>query len=292
MSRWNSRRRMRSGMTLVEIVVAISVLLVMAVATYEVLATTAEFNEALSSGDDASRSARVTMAKLRRELQLAFLAEHKNTQETYQTVFIGQDDNPDQLWFTSLSHQRVYANSRECDQTEITIFMEDPPRDRGPGEVLMHRESARIDEEAGEGGVVHPLAYNVSSFNLRYLDPKTNEWRDDWNSVDDPETMGRLPRAIEIGLVLLAPDPEDLDDTIEVPHVTQVILEYADRVKPASGNPDEGEINNVKNEENRRKAARDAGVDPMDRAGYSDGAGAAVNRVRNLNNQIRAGRRP
>jgi hypothetical protein len=91
----------------------------------------------------------------------------------------------------------------------------------------------RIDEEPAEGGRVYPLAYNVKEFNLRYLDPKTNEWLDEWDSRSG-DTANRLPRSVEIALELIAVDPEDPDRTIEVPYLASVNVEYADRLTQSS----------------------------------------------------------
>jgi hypothetical protein len=155
--------------------------------------------------------------------------------DRYRTVFVGMDEEPDKLYFASLNHQRLYLNSRESDQTEITVWAEDAPDDMGHGYVLYHREAPRIDEEPDEDGVIWPLAYNVRSFRLRYLDQQSQEWRDEWDTRS-AETPYRLPRAVEIGLVLIAPDPEDpnRERTIDVPFLTTVVLEYAARIPNAN----------------------------------------------------------
>src|SRR5690606_31674871 len=93
--------------------------------------------------------------------------------------------------------------------------------------------------EPAEDGRIWPLAYGVETFNLRYLDGRTGEWMDEWDTRA-ADTANRLPRAVQIGLVLLAGDPDgDDDDTIEVPYLTTVILEYADPLTPLMGMPGE-----------------------------------------------------
>jgi general secretion pathway protein J len=217
-------------MTLVEMMVAVLVLLTMSMVVYETLSASIEFNEVLSMRDGTTRSARATLAKLRRELELAYLTPARNSPNTIQTVFVGFDEEPDKLHFTTLAHQRLYRDSRESDQAEITVWAESAPRDVGEGYVLYHRESPRVDHEPGLGGRVYPLAYNVRSFSVRYLDPQQqNEWRDDWDTRNS-ETFYRLPRAVEIGLVLIAADPEDPERTVDVPFLSRFTLVYAQRL--------------------------------------------------------------
>ncbi|MCB9674194.1 MAG: prepilin-type N-terminal cleavage/methylation domain-containing protein [Alphaproteobacteria bacterium] len=218
--------RPRRGMTILEMTVAIAVLLVMSLIVYQSLASSIEFNQLLSKRDATTRTARATLSKLRREIQLAYLTPSREAVETVQTVFVGMDEEPDKLYFATLAHQRLYVDSRESDQAEITVWAESSPRDVGDGYILYHRESPRVDHEPGEGGRVYPLAYNVRSFNVRYLDPQTNEWRDEWDTRNT-DTLYRLPRAVEIGLVLIAEDPDDPDRTIDVPFLSRFTLNYA-----------------------------------------------------------------
>jgi len=215
-------------MTLFEVMVAIVIILFLGIAGMTALSNAIEMKDLLAERDETTRAARVTMGRLRREVQLAFLTNTQGDRERYRTEFISNDSDPDSLVFASFSHQRMYRNSHESDQTEITVWAE--AERGGQGYTLYHREAPRIDGKLDEGGVVYPIAHNVRSFNLRFLDNQTNEWRDDWNT-SKPDTANRLPRAVEIGLVLIGRDPEDEDRTIDIPFLTTVTLQYADPLK-------------------------------------------------------------
>ncbi|MCB9685865.1 MAG: prepilin-type N-terminal cleavage/methylation domain-containing protein [Alphaproteobacteria bacterium] len=234
----HQHRARRRGLTLMETMVAIAVLLIMSAIVFESLHNSVEFHNLLEARDETIRTARVAMSKLTRDLQLAYLTPNKLAVNSYQTVFVGLDEDPSKLYLASLNHQRLYLDSRECDQTEITVWAEDAPRDRGQGYVLYHREAPRIDEEPAEGGKVWPLAYNVRSFHLRYLDQQNGEWQTSWDTRS-ATTPYRLPRAVEIGLVLIAPDPADPSgqDTVDVPFLETVLLEYAPRMPNPSQPP-------------------------------------------------------
>lgn len=219
-------RAARRGLALIEVIVAIVIILLMSIAAFSILQDTIVTRDVLAERDAVTRAARVVTSKLRRELQLAYLTEHIEAVNTYQTVFVGIDDNPDRLVFTTLSHQRLYRDSRECDQTEVTWWLEDAPK--GPGYTLYHREGPRIDEEPDKEGVIFPLAENVRTFDVHYLDSRTNEWIDAWDTrgVDQ---ANRLPRAVRVGLVI-AVEVEDGGDkrTIDVPVLTTIDLHYAE----------------------------------------------------------------
>ena len=218
-------RSHRQGMSLVEVIVSIAILLVMSVSVAAVFGSGVELRTILSDRDTSTRAARVALSTIRRELQLAYLTDQTQAIEHYQTVFVGLDGSTDTLFFATRGHERLYRNTRESDQAEITLWTESARGDTR-GYTLYHREAARVDEEPGEGGVVFPLAMNVRSFELRYLDGVTDEWQQEWDSRS-PDDAQRLPRAVQVGLVLIGIDPMDSKRTVELPFFTTVLLQYA-----------------------------------------------------------------
>lgn len=222
--------RARAGFTLLEIMVSLAILGVIAVLTWSTMGTTLKIRDYLAEENVLDRSARIALDRITRELQLAYLTESVTAVNTYRTVFVGQDGNEtDSIWFATLAHHRTVRDSRECDQTEITLWTEDDPENRGR-QVLLHREAPRVDQEPDKDGVISPLATSVNRFELRYLDPTTNEWRDDWDTAGT-ETPNRLPRAVQVVLTLLGPDPDDESRVIEHPYITTVMVERASRLK-------------------------------------------------------------
>jgi hypothetical protein len=203
----------------------------MSAVVFQSLRNSIEFHNLLSARDETVRTARAAFDKISRDLQLAYLTPNRAVPDRYLTVFVGLEEEPSKLFFATLNHQRLYLDSREADQAEVSIWAEQAPAEAGKGFVLYHRESPRIDQYPDEQGKVWPLAYNVRSFRLRYLDQQSGEWKTSWDtrSVDTPY---RLPRAVEIALVLIAPDPEDRtgEATVDVPFLDRVVLEYGERM--------------------------------------------------------------
>ncbi|MCB9778258.1 MAG: prepilin-type N-terminal cleavage/methylation domain-containing protein [Alphaproteobacteria bacterium] len=216
----------RRGFTLLEVIVALGVLAVIGVMSFTAMSNSLQAREFLEEDQRFARNAETALNRVSRQLELAWLTEHTTAVNTFQTVFVGKDgDDLDEVWFASLGHQRRYRESREGDQTEITLWTEEDPENEGDY-VLLMREAQRIDEKPDEDGVITPLAHGVRRFELRYLDPSTGEWTDDWDTTgaDQPN---RLPRAVTITLVLSAPDPDDPEATVPVSFVRTVRLAFA-----------------------------------------------------------------
>lgn len=214
-------------MSLIDVLISVGILLMLTMFTAVSMRNAAKLNIAMKNQD---QSFRTPLLMIRRQLQLAFLTESITAAERYRTVFIGVDGNPDSVWFATRAHERRYRDSRESDQAEVTIWSERMPRIDGfesEGLILYHRLSPIIDHEPAEDGTIQPIAYNVESFNLRYLDGRVNTWRDEWDSRS-ADAPNMLPRAIEITLVMLVPDPRREGRFLERPIKTTVNLEFAE----------------------------------------------------------------
>ena len=220
-------------MTMVEAMISIFILLIMSMMIGQTMQNAIKFQTLLEDRDVTVRQARVAMGKIKREIAAAYLTPSQNAVDTVQTVFVAQDSDPDSIFFATMAHQRIYRDSRESDQSEITLWTEKMDRDKGQGYVLYHRESPRVDEEPDEQGTVYPLAYNVRSFNLRFLDPVDGEWKEEWDTRAT-DTLYRLPRSVEIALVLIADDPGRPGKYIDVPFLTAVNLQYGGRLMSES----------------------------------------------------------
>jgi type II secretion system protein J len=224
------RASSRRGFTLIEVMIAIGILVVIAALAFETLSGAVQSRDMLEENDELSRSARVAIQRLSREISLAFLTTNTSAVNTYRTLFVGKDsDEADQLWFATTSHRRTYHDAREGDQTEITLWTEADPED-DQHLVLLHREAPRIDQEPDKDGTILPLARGVARFDLRYLDGEKNEWKDEWDTTG-AETPGRLPRAVQVLLVLVTPDDDNEGQWIEHPYLQTILIETAKPIK-------------------------------------------------------------
>jgi prepilin-type N-terminal cleavage/methylation domain-containing protein len=222
------KRSFRRGLTLIEIIVALAIMAMIGAISAGTLATSIEALDAIEEAGGSTRTARIAMRRITRALELTHLTKNKGAINTYQTVFVGKDDgDEDLLWFSTLAHHRKIRDSRQCDQSEITLFLEEDP-DQDDANVLFIREAPRIDQYPDKGGRPMPLARGVTRFDLRYLDGVSGEWKDEWDT-NSVETPYRLPRAVQIVLELTSPDPnsDDDDDFITSSYVRTVMLAMA-----------------------------------------------------------------
>lgn len=226
-------RRMRQGMTLMEIMVSMAILALIGMMTAGVVGQALANREKLEAEDGVRQQARMALNRISRELSLAYLTSNVSSPNSYRTVFVGKDDGEiDSLWFAALSHHRIYQDARECDQTELTYWGEIDPNDSG-SYVLLHREAPRIDHEPDKDGVILPLAFGVKRLDFKYLDGTNDEWADEWDS-QGVEQANRLPRAVRVILVVEGPSSQSQDETKEYTYATTVLLEYASNLNKSA----------------------------------------------------------
>ena len=220
----------RRGFTLIEVIVALSILAMIGMVSFGTLQSSLTARDLMTHEDEVDRTARAALDRIHRELSLAFLTQNLTALQSYRTVFVGKDDSDcDQAWFATKSHRRSQAGARESDQTEITLWCEPDP-DHSGRMVLLHREAQRIDHEPDRDGAIAPLVRNVDRFELRYLDNRTGEWTDDWDSQGATQA-NRLPRAVQVALVIISEDPLDPDALDERSYVTTVFVETAGKLQ-------------------------------------------------------------
>ncbi len=162
--------------------------------------------EAVEAQADRDIEIRGAVDRMAREISMAFLSNDYDKVRYRQmiTFFSGVHNagDRDTLTFTSLSHQRLYENAFESDQSLIQYkVVEDPDPEKSGQLDLVRREKTVIDDEPDRGGDEEILCENIQGLRLRYWDPVKKEWVEDWNT-QDVDRANTLPFRVEITLLV------------------------------------------------------------------------------------------
>lgn len=160
------------------------------------------FIEKMLSRYQEVRSALNRMVK---EFSMAYLTSHKSPLEKdYRTVFKGLRERPiATVHFTSLAHQRLFRDSKESEQCEISYYGRN---DKAGLWNIMRRESRRVDEKPLRGGRSEILLNDVLGLELQYWDTKdcTDDcWKDRWDTTQLDGQPHRTPERVKITLTFL-----------------------------------------------------------------------------------------
>jgi len=209
-------------MTLLEVLVSLGVLAMISLLIYGAFDSLSRGRKGEALRVDRARQGRDAMARMTHEIQSAFLSMH-NPQNislvTRQTAFIGTSSgNYDRLDFASFAHRRIEKEAKESDQSEIGYFVVKDP-DKEDKMDLVRREQAPPDFEPKKGGVINVIAEDIELFDIRYLDPITGQWIENWDTLQLTGQLNRLPLEVKITLIL-----KPVRNTPAFRYVTKVLL--------------------------------------------------------------------
>lgn len=227
---------MRRGFTLLEVILAVTILALVGTMIYGGFSQTALNKARVEKDVDHSRVVHMALERLARELTMAFVSTHVNPSldlRVSNTAFIGTDSGrDDRIDFTSFSHRRLYRNARESDQNEISYFVTEHPDDPDV-DVLARREQNRIDDDPRTGGKSQILLENVEEFNIEYFDPLLSDWVQTWDTVNALAQPNRLPTQVRIRLGVKDPRRPSETQTFG----TRVVIPITYALNHANYNP-------------------------------------------------------
>jgi prepilin-type N-terminal cleavage/methylation domain-containing protein len=204
MFEWQARPRHReNGFTLMEVLIAVSILSVLFTLVYGTLNATFRTSEQMEAEADDYRLARLGFYHLALDLSMVHqppaapppAGGSTAAPVTPPSLFLGEDrvrseegeEFPnDLIQFVSVSHGRTMRDAPESDAVTISYYLQD--------EVLFHEttlSNGRVtQDEIGE---------HLKGVNFRYLRPTDRQWVDRW---DAKENKNLPPLAVEIELVV------------------------------------------------------------------------------------------
>lgn len=226
---WSKNNRtVQSGMTLIEVMVAMFILATMTFMLQQITGSTLDSKDRVEKRDAVVHEARLAMRRLVMDLANAFavaptpaMVGSQEGNPAIETRFNGESrSSRDRLTFASFGHLRYVRNARESDQTTINYAVEVDP-ENSDNLQLQRKEVPSIDVGSDRYGTAFAIANNVKTFKLEYLDTQSNEWRSDWDSKDATRA-NRIPRAVKIQLELQ--DPTDKDSVLKFSTIALVQL--------------------------------------------------------------------
>lgn len=183
-----------SGFTLLEVLLALTILAVIATTIYGSFSTTGRNVERAEEVRDGTDMARTLVARLTNDIANACIIGGMSETFFYGRKFETEEKKQrfDSIHLTTLTNWRR-PDSKEMELWEVGYFFKERPD--GTGRVLMRKEKRELskDPPPREGGVDYELTDAVQALRLRYYNGA--KWTDEW-------TQGGQPKAVDIVLTL------------------------------------------------------------------------------------------
>ena len=194
------------GFTLIEVVIAITITAFIGLSIGMAFNSTVAARDLAAGEAERYRMLRTAMSRMTREVGAAYISDRYDSRryrDAYDrpTNFVGQREK---LLFTSLSHQRLYADAKESDQVVIEYQVKTSPDSKAKGrQDLVRREKPLLEERMDRGGQEETLYEGAKKIEFQYWNPERKQWEDEWDTRRG-EKKTILPTRVRI--VLTAQD--------------------------------------------------------------------------------------
>jgi general secretion pathway protein J len=204
--------RARRGFTLIEIITAVGITAFIGVVIGVTFSTTIANKDVIEGQAERYRMLRTAMNRMTREIGAAYVSDRydpRRYRDAFDrpTNFVGTRDK---LLFTSLAHQRLYADAKESDQSVIEYQVKRSPepkvRDRDD---LIRREKVILEERMERGGTEDILFEGIKKIEFQYWNSERKQWEDEWDTRRS-ERRTILPTRVKITLIAVDENGKDV----------------------------------------------------------------------------------
>lgn len=192
----------RQGFTLMEVVIAVAITAFIGVVIGVSFNTTIVNKEIVEGQAEHYRMLRACMSRMVREIGAAYVSDRydpKRYRDAFDrpTNFIGTRDK---LLFTSLAHQRLYADAKESDQMVVEYSLKTSSERAARGrQDLVRREKVQLEERMERGGTEDVLFEGAKKLEFQYWNSERKQWEDEWDTRRT-ERKSILPTRVKITL--------------------------------------------------------------------------------------------
>ncbi len=168
------RRRHNAGFTLIEVMIAASLLAMMGLILGTSISSVMGAIHDNREMQDRYHAARVSLGRMQKEIAMAYVSRHQGENKTTKTVFIGKETR---LTFTYMGHRRIARGGLESDQGVVEYSLE---KEAGGRARLIRREKEIIDDTPEKEGRREVLAEGVTKLEFEYWSMDKESWESDW----------------------------------------------------------------------------------------------------------------
>jgi type II secretion system protein J len=196
-------RRRQAGLTLIEVMIAIAVLVIMMTMAWRTIANTGESRRRFEKYEQRNHELRMAMSRIVADFEHAYLSRNEDQAATYpRTMMIAKSGSKfPEIRFSTLGHRVLWADANESEQTVISYVSRNDPDN--PGQVnWIRREQRRLSNDPPEDQPAEydVIVHDIQSAKIEFWNWKNLEWQDSWDTTQSDGQKGMLPSRVRITL--------------------------------------------------------------------------------------------
>nr|HEX4317356.1 type II secretion system protein GspJ [Kofleriaceae bacterium] len=198
-------RRSQAGLTLMEIMIAIAIMVVMMTLAWKTISNSSQVRTSFENFEARNNELRMTMARITSDFESMYLSKNEDTSNQHpRTMLIAKSQSkaPD-IRFSTLNHRVLWADANESEQTVVSYMLHADPENPEITDWIrreQRRESNQPPEE--EPGDYDILVHDIVSAKIEFFNWKTVEWQDFWDTTQADSQKGWLPSRVRITLTV------------------------------------------------------------------------------------------
>lgn len=193
------------GFSLIEILIAASLLAIIGAMLVQSLSSSIDAKEAVEGTSNRYHLVRSAVSRMVDEMSQSYLSSHAAMGEPRsETGFLGERDK---LTFTAFGYVPRMADEKKGDARQLAYYLDTDPKSQTQS--LFRREQANLDDNFEDGGRALVLLSDVRELSFEYWDTGKEEWLDKWDSQGgDPNQNSKLPARVRIKVTAIMHDGE------------------------------------------------------------------------------------
>ena len=206
-------RRSQAGMTLLEIMIAIAILVVMMSLAWRTIANTSDTKKTFERYEERNHELRMALGRIVRDFEGAYISSNEDRNAAHpRTMFVAKSGSKlPEIRFSTLGHRVLWADANESEQTVISYL---PREDHEHSGVIdwVRREQRRPSNEPPENEPADYdiLVHDIASAKLEFFNWKNVQWQDTWDTTQTDGQRGYLPSRVRITITTKGADDKDI----------------------------------------------------------------------------------
>jgi prepilin-type N-terminal cleavage/methylation domain-containing protein len=224
-----ARRSVQSGMTLLEVMLAVAILVIMMTLAWKTISNTSESKRVFERYEERNHELRMALGRIVRDFESAYLSRNEDANAVHpRTMLIAKSSMrlPD-IRFSTLDHRVLWADANESEQTVISYVAHDDPQRAGVVDWI-RREQRRMSNELpdSEPADYDVLVHDIAGAKIEFWNWKTNDWQDTWDTTQADGQRGWLPSRVRITVTVKGPDDKEVKLTTQARIWMQEVLNF------------------------------------------------------------------
>ena len=206
------RKTRARGFTLIEVITAIGITAFIGVVIGVTFSTTIANKDVIEGQAERYRMLRAAMSRMSREIGAAYVSDRFDSRRYRDafdrpTNFVGTREK---LMFTSLAHQRLYADAKESDQMVVEYQVKRSPDPKAKDrQDLLRREKTILEERMERGGTEDILFEGIKKLEFQYWNSERKQWEDEWDTRRS-ERRTILPTRVKMTIIAVDENGKDV----------------------------------------------------------------------------------